>query len=413
MLAGRTSLFSASGTAAARMAAASAASNGSAPIDMTAGEIWADLIDPVRQGALRAIAANASRYTEAIGMRALREAVARKVSEETGQAWSSREIAITAGAKQALFNTAMCLFDPGDQVIIPTPCWGTFAAQTKLAGATPVFVETRSNGFVPRAEDIERAITSLTRAIIVNTPNNPTGAVYDRQLLSEIAQLALEKKIWVIFDECYRSFAHDGHRHHPIVSLAPDLRERLIIVNSFSKSVALTGWRIGYLAAPEKVIGAIAALQSHTTSNPNVVAQHAVLHHLETAADGAHEAALQGRVRTSRKVGLEVLSQLQAVRPTSAAGGFYFYLDLCGLRSGKASTDAAPIADEVARSLLSDAGVATVAGTAFGDPEGLRLSYGMDPLTVQEGCRRLVSHLNAWPDQRPRSSGREDGGEWR
>lgn len=412
MLAHRTSLFSSSGTAAARLAAAESSASGKAPIDMTAGEIVADLIEPIREGAIKAIASNAARYTDTIGMPRLRETIAKKVSRETGQAWSEREIAVTAGAKQALFNTAMCLFDPGDQVIIPTPCWGTFPAQARLAGATPVFIETRWNGFIPRTEDIERVMTPLTRAIVINTPNNPTGAVYDAKTLHEIASLAIERQVWVVFDECYGVFAHDGSQHHQIVSLAPQLRERLIIVNAFSKSLAMTGWRVGYMAAPERVIAAVRALQSHTTSNPNVIAQHAVLHYLE-GNDGSHEEALRIRVRAARDIGLEVLSALRDIPLAAASGGFYFYLDLTALGSHPMSKDATPIADLVARSLLSHAGVATVSGSAFGDPNGLRVSYGIDAPSVREGCRRLVSHLNAWPRPETQLSSHDNVGEWR
>ncbi|MCZ7450273.1 aminotransferase class I/II-fold pyridoxal phosphate-dependent enzyme [Agrobacterium rhizogenes] len=388
------SLLPQSGTAKARIAAQAAQTQARDIIDMSGGEIWAELIQPIREGALQAIADNAARYTETIGMLALREAVAEKISFETGQSFSRDEVAITAGAKQALYNIAMCLFDPGDQVIIPSPYWGTFPAQVKLAGGTPVFVETRSNGFIPRIEDMERVVTPLTRAIIVNTPNNPTGAIYDRQTLILIARLAVERKLWVIFDECYAPFVHDGSVHHPIVSLVPEVREHLVIVNAFSKSLALTGWRIGYLAAPPRLVRAVDTLQGHMTSNPNVIAQAAILHYLRNH-DRRHEARLLSRLQMSRQEGLAALSRLRTVPVPQAQGGFYFYLDLGCSRSGAQQQGSVSDAQNAARLILEEAGVATVPGTAFGDRDGIRLSYGIDPALVREGCERVVAQLNA------------------
>jgi aspartate aminotransferase len=401
------SLLPVSATAKARLAATEARSRALELIDMSGGEIWAELIEPIREGALQAIADNATRYTPTIGTPALREAVAEKISFETGEIWLRDEVAITAGAKQALYNTAMCLFDPGDQVIIPAPYWGTFPVQAKLAGATPVFVETRWNAFIPRIEDIERVLTAKTRAIIVNTPNNPTGAVYDRETLTRIAMLAVKHRLWVIFDECYGTFVHDGSVHYPIVSLVPELRERLVIINAFSKSLALTGWRIGYLAAPARLVQAVNTLQSHITSNPNIIAQSAILHYLNNRAR-QYEDGLRSRLQQSRQEGLAALSRLRSLPVPRSQGGFYFYLDLGPWRRGS-EQEANGDADNVHRVLLEETGVATVPGSAFGDPQGLRLSYGIDPALVREGCDRVVARLNAWASQERPLPGPEEG----
>ncbi|MER9337670.1 aminotransferase class I/II-fold pyridoxal phosphate-dependent enzyme [Mesorhizobium sp. M0293] len=403
MLASRTNLFKSSGTAAARAAAKAAADAGMEIVDLTAGEIWSDLAPTIRDGAIEAIQQGLNRYTDTIGLMELREALARKVSVETGQLWRADEIAVTNGAKQALFNVAMTLINPGDQVIIPAPYWTTFPAQVQIAGGTPVHIDTRGNGCVPRIDDIQRFITPLTRAIVVNTPANPSGAVYDAKTLAGIAQLAMDRDLWIIFDECYCPFTHDGHRHHPIVSLAPEVRARTVIVNAFSKSLALTGWRIGYLAAPKELISAVKALQSHTTSNPNVVAQHAVLHHLREG-DGAFEALLKGRLTAARQAGLAALSELQSVPMPEAQGGFYFYLDLSGLLRSTIANGHARTADDIVAALLAQAGVAGVSGTAFGDPMGLRLSYGMPPEQLEAGLKRVVGVLNAWNRRKRRKN---------
>lgn len=394
MLAQRTAMFKASGTAAARAAAKAAADAGKEIVDLTAGEIWSGLAPNVRDGAIEAIQNGINRYTDTVGLAELREALARKVSLETGQLWQSDEIAVTSGAKQALFNAAMILLNPGDEVIIPSPYWTTFPAQVMIAGATPVFVETRSNGYVPRIKDIKAAVTERTRAIVINTPANPTGAVYDVQTLVAIAELAINRNFWVIFDECYGDFVHGHRTHHPIVSLVPEVRTHTVIINAFSKSLALTGWRIGYLTAPKDVVAAVKALQSHTTSNPNVIAQHAVLAHLRRD-DGVYQGSLRSQLASARQIGLGVLSSLKRVPVPEAQGGFYFYLDLSELLKPMAGEESRT-ADEVVNTLLCEAGVAAVSGTAFGDPFGLRLSYGIPPEMLETGLARLVEVLNAW-----------------
>lgn len=393
MLAERTRLFPASGTAAARAAAATAANSGKQIADLTCGEIWADLPPTIRRGAIEAIERGESRYTDTIGLTELRHAIAQQVSRDTGAGWSTDEIAVTAGAKQALFHAAMTLLNPGDEVIIPTPYWTTFPAQVLLAGGKPVFVNSSGGARGFTVDEIAAAITPASRAIIVNTPNNPSGVVLDRATLSGIAELALAHKLWVIFDECYGTFTYESHVHEHIVSVAPEIRDRTLIVNAFSKQLAITGWRIGYLAAAPAIIKAARAFQSHTTSNPNVIAQHAVLFHLRNS-DGSYERELAAHLSQARRLGLEILSGLQRVPLPHAQGGFYFYLNVEALLK-EVSNGSAKTADDVTNALLAG-GVATVSGTAFGDPYGLRVSYGAPLESVETGLRRLVHVLNTW-----------------
>jgi aspartate aminotransferase len=393
MLAQRTNLFSTSGTAKARSAAKAAAATGRKIIDLSAGEVWCDPPEAVRTGAVTAIERGINRYTDTIGLEALREAIAKKLSTEAGMVWVPDEIAVTAGGKQALFNAAMTVLDPGDEVIIPAPYWSTFPAQVLLSGATPVFVETRANHYVPRIEDIRSAVTRATRAILVNTPSNPTGAMFDRALLAGIAEVAIRRDLWIIFDECYNNFVYEPSTHDNIVAIVPQVRARTLIVNSFSKKLALTGWRLGYLAGPKEVIAAARALQSHTTSNPNVIAQHAVLAHLKDA-NSSFERTLADRLRAARARGLEILSRLSHVPLPVAQGGFYFYLDLSELLAEKMRSGTFVDADDIVRLLLEQAGVAAVSGTAFGDPAGLRLSYGVPLDMLERGLCAVVDALN-------------------
>lgn len=395
MLAQRTHLFKLSDTAAARMAAKAAGANGKEIIDLTAGEIWSDLAFSVREGAIAAIRRNLSRYTNTIGLIELRHALACKISAETAQPWSADEIAVTNGAKQALFNAAMALLNPGDEVLIPVPYWNSFPAQVAVAGGRPVFIDTRNNNYVPRLTDLAAAVTAKNKAIVVNTPNNPTGAVYDRDTLAGIAALAIDRDLYIIFDECYGTFVHAPHSHYPIVAVSPRVRDRTLIINSFSKSLALAGWRIGYLAGPKAIISAVKALQSHTTSNPNVIAQHAVLDYLERGGS-TFQIRLQRHVAKARALGLSILSTLRSVSQPAAQGGFYFYLDLRELQQRAKRNGSELNADHGVKALLMDAGVATVSGSAFGDPGGVRLSYGIDLELLEKGLRRLTATLNTW-----------------
>lgn len=395
MLAQRTTIFTHSSIDAAGTPAKAAPASGEEIIDLSTEEIRSDLSPFVREGAIAAINRNINRSTDAIGLMELRHALARKISTETAQPWSADEIAVTSGAKQGLFNAAMALLNPGDEVLVPAPCWTTFPIHIAIAGGTAVFIQTRYNNYVPKLADLAQAITSKTKAIVVNTPHNPTGAIYDHDTLVGIAELAINRDIWIIFDECYGAFAHAPHIHHPIVSVAPRARDRILIVNSFSKSLAMTGWRIGYLAGPRAVISAVRALQSHTAFNPNVIAQHALLNHLQHG-DLYFQMLLQRHVANARALGLSILSGLRCVPQPAAQGGFYFYLDLTELQRRAGAAGREINADDAVSTLLVNAGVAAASGTAFGDPAGLRLSYGIDLELLDKGLRRLTATLNAW-----------------
>ncbi|GLS32036.1 aspartate aminotransferase [Mesorhizobium albiziae] len=393
MLAHRISLLSGSGTAAAREAAKAAAVQGREIVDLAAGEVITEPPDSVREGAIAAINAGANRYTESIGLTSLRRAVAEKLSTETGLAWDTDNIVITAGAKQGLLDATLALLDPGDEVIIVRPCWPTFASQILLAGAKPVFVDARPPSYVPEIRAICGAVTPKTVAIIINSPNNPTGAVYDRPTLQAIGDLAIKYDLWILSDECYSNFVFTGDRHQSITMAHPGIRSRAILVNAFSKELAITGWRLGYFAAPPEIVAAAKKLQSLTTSNANVIAQHAILHHLEVG-EGSYEREMHQRLAAARKAGLRILSKLEDVAPPRADGSFFFYLDLTPLLAGLPRTSSIRTVDDIARILLEEAGVASVPGTTFGDETGLRLSFGAPPEKIEPALEKVVAALN-------------------
>ncbi|MGX9147703.1 pyridoxal phosphate-dependent aminotransferase [Mesorhizobium sp. 128a] len=393
MLAQRIALLSGSGTAAAREAAKAAAAQGRQIIDLAAGEVITAPPVSVREGAIATINAGVNRYTESIGLPSLRKAVAKKLSTETGFAWDTDNIVITAGAKQGLLDATLALLNPGDEVIIVRPCWPTFPSQVLLAGAKPVFVDAKPPSYVPEIRAIRSAVTPKTTAIIINSPNNPTGAVYDRATLQAIGDLAISYDLWIISDECYSGFVFNGDRHQSITMAHPGIRSRTILVNAFSKELAITGWRLGYFAAPPEIVAAAKKLQSLTTSNANVIAQHAILHHLDVG-DGSYEREMHQRLAAARKAGLRILSKLEDVAPPRADGSFFFYLDLTQLFARLPRTSSTRTVDDVAGILLKEAGVASVAGTTFGDETGLRLSFGAPPEELEPALEKVVATLN-------------------
>lgn len=394
MLAQRMSLLSESGTAAAREAAKVAAAAGREIVDLAAGEVIIAPPKTVRDGAVAAIEAGINRYTDSIGLIPLREAVAVKLTASTHVNWTVDNVVITNGAKQALFDAMLAVVDPGDEVIIFKPCWPTLPSQVLLAGAKPVFVDVKGPTYIPTTESVRAAVTPKTKAIILNSPNNPTGAVYDRAALQAIGDLAIGYQLWIISDECYSSFVFNGHPYESIVTAHPGVRSRTVLVNAFSKELAITGWRLGYFAAPPDIVSAAKKLQSHTTSNANVIAQHAILHHLKVT-DGVFEKGMFERLSRARTDGLAILARLADVPVPQAEGSFFFYLDLGKLLAKLPTRAPVKTVDDIARLLLEETGVASVAGSTFGDPTGLRLSFGAPPELLLPALEKLVGSLNA------------------
>lgn len=357
-------------------------------INFAAGELDVDTTATVKQAAKAAVDAGRNIYTPALGLNSLRKLVAQEVSRRCGVEYQPSEVGITAGAKQALYNTAMVLFDPGDEVLIPQPYWVTFPAQVEIAGAKPVFIDTKPTGYHLLASHVERALTPQTRGIIINTPNNPTGAVYAAEELAEIARLALERDFWIVFDECYASLVRGGHSHTNIVKICPAAKERAVLVNSFSKSHALTGWRVGYAAAPAAVIKAMENLQGHTTSNPNSIAQYAVQAALENE-NGEFitnvNRLLDQRVALVR----ELLDQMDGISIAPAEGAFYLFVNVEAKIGKSFRGEVVGNVDQLCELALKHANVAAVSGSAFGDPSAIRISYAISTEDVVEGFRRL------------------------
>lgn len=388
MLSDRTRLLSPPGTSKMRVIANELKAAGVDVVNFAAGELDIDTSPTVKSAAKAAIDAGHNIYTPTLGLPGLRKLVAELVSRQCGTPYQDTEVGVTAGAKQALFNAALVLVNPGDEVIIPQPYWVTFPSQVELAGGRPVFIDTRRSGYRLLAADVERAVTAKTKAIVINTPNNPTGTIYDADELRRIADLALQHDFWIIFDECYASLVRSGHEHSNIVALRPEEKDRVVVVNSFSKSQALTGWRVGYVAAPAPVIKAMENLQGHTTSNPNSVAQYAVMAALREGMAPFIDAAnrlLDERLRHA----LHIVHEMAGIKAAPAEGAFYLFLDIQSKLGKSFRGQQVKDVDALCELALAHANVAVVSGAAFGDPTGIRVSYAIKSEDVTKGLLRL------------------------
>jgi aspartate aminotransferase len=393
ILAKRNQLISPPGTGKIRGIANALKEAGVHVINFAAGELDVDTTETIKHAAKAAVDAGRNVYTPALGLNSLRKLVAREVSRRSGVEYQPSEVGITAGAKQALYNAAMVLFDPGDEVIIPQPYWVTFPAQVEIAGARPVFIDTKPRGYHLLASDVERALTPKTRGVIINTPNNPTGAVYAAGELEAIARLALERGFWIVFDECYASLVRSGFSHANIVKLCPAAKERVVLVNSFSKSHALTGWRVGYVAAPAAVIKAMENLQGHTTSNPNSIAQYAVQAALENE-NGDFIANVNRLLDERVALVRELLKQMDGISMAPAEGAFYLFVNVEAKIGKRFRGEVVGTVDQLCELALSHANVAAVSGSAFGDPSAIRVSYAISTEDVVEGFKRLKLYFD-------------------
>jgi aspartate aminotransferase len=357
-------------------------------INFAAGELDLPTSPAIKQAVHEAVEADRTQYTDTMGIRPLRERLAERVSRSTGVPYSAEEVGVTAGAKQALYNAAMVLFDPGCEVIIPAPYWVTFPVQVALAGATPVFLPTESNQFQIDLAELAGRITSRTRGLILNTPHNPTGVVYDRSTLEGIAALAMKHDFTVIFDECYERLVYAPHEHHNIVRLVPEMKSRTVLVNSFSKTYCMTGWRAGFMSAPKQVIKAASNLQGHVTSNPSNLAQYGALAALDVVNEpflkNVHEV-----LHTRRECALKLVQQIPHVRCTIPQGAFYLFPDVGQLLGRSYKGSAIVDVDALAELLLEEAHVAVVAGSAFGSSRHVRISYAVSTEDVKEGLIRI------------------------
>ncbi len=357
-------------------------------INMSVGEPDFNTPDHIKQAAKLAIDENYSRYSPVPGYPDLRQAIARKLERENQLHYLPAEILVSNGAKQSVCNTVMALVNPGDEVIIPAPYWVSYPQMALLAGGQPVFVEaTFDQNFKMTPEQLEAAITPKTRLIILCSPSNPTGSVYNKEELRALANIILKHDdLFVLADEIYEHINYVGH--HESIAQFPGMKERTIIVNGVSKAYAMTGWRIGYIAAPEWIVKGCNKLQGQYTSGPCSVSQKAA----EFAYTQSQECVEQMRQAFERRRNLivELARQIPGLEVNVPEGAFYLF-PKCSSFYGSVAPSGATIANstDLAMYLLQEAHVATVGGDAFGDPDCFRMSYATSDDNIREAMRRI------------------------
>jgi aspartate aminotransferase len=354
-------------------------------VDFSAGEPDFPTPDHVKDAGKDAIDANFTRYTVAAGILELREAVCARYKRDYGVDITPAEVLMTAGGKQALFNAALALFDPGDEVITHAPYWPTIPEQVKLADATPVIVPTRADdGFAVHAESVIAAITPRTKAIIINSPCNPTGALVDEQTLAAITDAAAKRGIWMIVDLCYEQLIYDDVPHNLVKVLFDRHRDRTVIAGSASKSYAMTGWRCGWTIAPKELTSAFNTIQGQTTSNITSITQKAAL----AAVAGAQDTVIEmlNEYRKRRDNLHQWLTANPGIKCVKPAGAFYLFPDISGLLS----KDGLKSSAEFAQALLEKEYVVVTPGEGFDAPGYLRISYATSMEQIREGATRIL-----------------------
>jgi len=340
-----------------------------------------------------AIQSGETKYTPAAGTDALKEAIITKLSRDQQLEYRKEEIIASCGAKHSLYNIAQVLFEAGDEVIIPAPYWVSYPDQIRLSGASPVMVHTREeNQFLMTPAQLAAAMTSRTKGVILNSPSNPTGAVYARKDYEAFSALLAPRPVWVISDEIYEKFLYGGRRHSSIASICPELKEKTVLVNGVSKSYSMTGWRIGYAAGPEPVIKAMTTLQSQSTSNPSSVSQKAAVAALLEGAPFVE--AMVRAFEKRRAVMLERLNRIEGFFCAPPAGSFYLFANIKALCGRSFQNQAIRCSSDLAAFLLEEGGVTTVPGEAFGMEGYLRLSFAASEETILLGLEKIEAAVS-------------------
>lgn len=404
MLADRTNRVAASPTMHVLLEAERLRRQGVDVFDFGAGE--PDFATPahVKTAAQAAIDGNFTKYTPNAGIEELKQAICRRYRADYGVEYGPAEVIVTAGGKQALYNVALALFGPGDEVVTHAPGWPTIVEQVRLAEAKPVVVRTHpEDGFRVRAETVIAALTPRARGIILNSPGNPTGALVSEADLAAIAEAAAERDLWIVLDLCYERLIYDRVAHNLPGVLVARLRDRTVLAGSMSKAYAMTGWRCGWAIGPRALIAASNAIQSHSTSNVSSITQKAAVAALDGPQDCVTAMLTEYRQRRDRLAAwLAAEARLRFVKP---AGAFYLFPDISDLLS----PDGVRTSAEFARALLEEAHVAVTPGEAFDAPGFIRISYATSMDRLREGSQRLLqfaaTHAGLPDDRRTGAAG--------
>ncbi|GMV36821.1 MAG: aspartate aminotransferase [Fimbriimonadales bacterium] len=383
MLSERVNAIHASPTLALTARVAELRRNGADVIAFGVGEPDFPTPEPIGQAGIQAIRDGHTRYTPSAGTMTLRKAVAEKLLRENKVRYDPHEVVISCGAKHAMFNALLALCNPGDEVLLPCPYWPTYVEQVRLCGAVPVEVPCHEeDGYLPSYDALRQRVSYRTKAIIVNTPNNPTGAVWPRTVLKEIAAIALKHDCWIIADEIYERLVYENEEHVSIASLSRQVWERTVTVGGVSKTYAMTGWRIGYAAAPREVAEAMSKLQDQMTSNPSSISMRAAEAAVAMPVEDLEH--MREEYAERREILYHGLTECPGVNCQRTKGAFFLFPSVHGVLGGCFGSTV-----ELAEYLLDQAGCAVLPGEAFGAPGHLRLSYALSKQDIQRGVRRL------------------------
>jgi aspartate aminotransferase len=382
-LSSRVSRIAASPTLAIKAKAEQMKKKGIDVIGLGAGEPDFDTPDNIKEAAIKAIKEGFTKYTAPGGTAEIKQTICEKLARDNDLIYNESEVIVSCGAKHSLFNIALALFEEGDEVIIPAPYWVSYPEQIKLAGAAPIILHTdESTGFMIQPEMLEETVTKRTKAVIINTPSNPTGAIYDKKSLESIANIALKHDLILISDECYERIIYDSNIHYSLAGLSPEIKSRTLTVNAVSKTYSMTGWRIGYLAGPESIVKAINKIQSQTTSNPTSISQKAAIEALK--GDQSKVTEMVGEFQKRRDYIVQSLQALPGVSCMLPKGAFYCFPNVSGLFGSRLSC-----ANEFTEYLLDHAKVAVVTGEAFGSDSHVRLSYATSMEVLEKAMSRI------------------------
>lgn len=358
-----------------------------------AGEPDFDTPGYISDAGVQAIRQGKTRYTSAFGIDGLRKEIARKLKMDNGLDYQFDQIILSSGAKHSLSTAFQAICDSGDEVIIPSPYWVSYPEMVTIAGGKPVIVKTfMENGFKINASQLKNNVTPRTKAIILNSPANPTGSVYSSDELRDIAAVAVEKDIFVIADEIYEKLVYDGTRHISIASFGSEIKSRTILINGMSKAYAMTGWRLGYAAAEKNIIKAMGSIQGHAISHPSSIAQYAG----EAALKGDQSiiAHMVKEYNGRRKYAMERLDSIECLEYVRPDGAFYVFISLEKLlgKAYKGRTISSSM--DFSELLLEDAGVAVIPGAAFGDDSYIRISYATSMEEIKKGLDRIEGFVS-------------------
>ena len=367
-------------------------SNGEDIISFGAGEPDFDTPDKIKQAGIAAIEKNVTHYTQVGGMVSLKQAILNKFERDNNLIYDKNQIMVSCGAKHSLFNIAQVLWEEGDEIIVPAPYWVSYPDIIRYAGAKPIIIDTlSSNGFKITPSQINSAITPNTRAIIINSPSNPTGSAYSKIELELIAECALSNKLLIVADEIYEKIIFDGFEQHSICSIGKEVQNNSILVNGVSKSYAMTGWRIGYLAANEKIVKQIEKLQGQSTSNPTSISQMASITALNDSEADVRQMVDEFQKR--RDFLFNCLIKIPFVTCYKPVGSFYMFPDFSAFYGKSFKGIKVNNSTQLASFLLEEGKVVLVPGIAFGADRNLRISFAASMDTIKNGVDRIIKTL--------------------